>query len=148
MKMTEKNVELIKEALKHECPCDCCIKKHNCDICCDAKREWTSNYVHPLDANNLTYLWTMLVDLKKRYSDFDRLLDSIAVEIEKTSKYTSLPDVNNLRNLWFMLIDLKKMYSDFDRLIDSTAVEIEETDLIRISQFLYTVGVRDLDKGL
>lgn len=148
MKMTEKNVELIKEALKHECPCDDCINKHDCNTFCDIKNEWLSKYISPLGTNNLIYLWSMLVDLKKRYSDFDSLLDSVAVEIEEIAKYISLPDVNNLRNLWFMLIDLKKMYSDFDRLIDSIAVEIEETDLIRISQFLYTVGVRDLDKGL
>lgn len=135
MKMTEKNVELIKEALKHKCPCD-------------DKREWTSKNISPLDANNLRNLWNMLVDLKKRYSDFDRLLDSIAVEIEEIAKYTSALDANTLKNLWIMLVDLRKMYSDFDRLIDSIAVEIEETDLIRISQFLYTVGVRDWYKGL
>ena len=105
MKMTEKNVELIKEALQHECPCNDCYKKYECNTCCNAKSEWASKYIYPLDNNHLTYLWSMLVELQK-------------------------------------------MYSDFDRLIDSIAVEIEETELIRVSQFLYTVKVRDLDESL
>lgn len=148
MKMTEKNVELIKEALKHEYPCDNCINKHDCNTFCDIKNEWLSKYISPLGTNNLIYLWTMLVDLKKMYSDFDHLLDSIAVEIEEIAKHIPPLDANNLKNLWIMLVDLRNMYSNLNRLIDSIAVEIEETDLIRISQFLYTVGVRDLDKGL
>lgn len=105
MKMTFSDVELIKEALKHECPCDDCFNKYECNTCCDDKHEWISKYIYPLDDNHLTYLWRMLVDLKKMYSDFDRLTDAIAVEIE-------------------------------------------ETDLVRVAQFLYTVGVRNYDESL